>query len=120
MARRTAIPFRLGCADRGLGYRLPNAQTKDGAALRSRLRTLGVLRSSGHEHFRGCLTIPVLDAEGRVGEVYGRRVQRLDPRTAASAHLYLPGEMAQLYQGGRLPDTTFVRGGQVVDNPFGP
>jgi DNA primase len=83
--------FKLGFADRSLGYRLPNAQTKDGAALRTRLRALGVLRSSGHEHFRGCLTIPVLDEHGAVGEIYGRRVQALDPRTAASAHLYLPG-----------------------------
>jgi DNA primase len=83
--------FKLGFADRTLGYRLPTAQTKDGAALRSRLRALGVLRSSGHEHFRGCLTIPVLDEHGQVGEIYGRRVQALDPRTATSAHLYLPG-----------------------------
>ena len=83
--------FRVGFADRSLGYRLPSAQTKPGAQLRSRLRTLGVLRASGHEHFRGCLTIPVLDEQGHVGEVYGRRVQSVDKRTAGSAHLYLPG-----------------------------
>lgn len=83
--------FRLGFANRTLGYRLPHARTVAGAELRSRLQALGVLRSSGHEHFRGCLTIPVLDADGRVGEIYGRRVQALDPRTATSAHLYLPG-----------------------------
>ena len=83
--------FKIGFADRTLGYRLPTAQTKTGAELRSRLRGLGVLRSSGHEHFRGCLTIPVLDGDGRVGEVYGRRVQSVDKRTAGSAHLYLPG-----------------------------
>jgi DNA primase len=83
--------FKVGFADRSLGYRLPNAQTRDGAALRTRLRELGVLRSSGHEHFTGCLTVPVLDGNGAVGEIYGRRVQKLDPRTATSAHLYLPG-----------------------------
>jgi hypothetical protein len=27
-------------------------------------------------------------------------------------------ELAQLYQGGRLKDATFVQGGKVVDNPF--
>lgn len=99
------VAFRFGFADRSLGYRLPNAQTKDGAALRSRLRSLGVLRSSGHEHFRGCLTIPVLDGEGRVGEVYGRRVQKLDPRTATSAHLYLPGPHRGVFNVGVFAST---------------
>lgn len=27
-------------------------------------------------------------------------------------------EMAQLFQGGRLPDVTFLRGGTVVENPW--
>ena len=94
--RRLAHPeaieqFRVGFADRSLGYRLPSAQTKDGSALRLRLRALGVLRGSGHEHFRGCLTIPVLDEQGHVGEIYGRRVASVDKRTGTSAHLYLPG-----------------------------
>jgi hypothetical protein len=40
-------------------------------------------------------------------------------RGATSAGKLTEWEMAQLYQGGRLADTTFVRGGQVVDNPFG-
>lgn len=39
--------FKIGFADRTLGYRLPTAQTKPGAELRSRLRALGVLRASG-------------------------------------------------------------------------
>jgi DNA primase catalytic core len=109
--RRIAHPeaveaFRLGFADRTLGYRLPNAQTRDGEALRSRLRALGVLRASGHEHFRGCLTVPVLDVEGRVGEVYGRRVQRPDPRRAAtSAHLYLPGPHRGVWNIGAFAAT---------------
>lgn len=29
-------------------------------------------------------------------------------------------ELSQLYQAGRLGDTTFVRGGSVVENPFLP
>jgi len=29
-------------------------------------------------------------------------------------------EMAMLYEGSRLPDVTFVRGGRVVSNPFRP
>jgi hypothetical protein len=38
---------------------------------------------------------------------------------AAGTGGYTDWEMAQLYQGGRLSDTTFMRGGSVVDNPFG-
>ena len=38
---------------------------------------------------------------------------------APSAHL-TEWEMATLYQAGRLPDVTFVRAGEVVDNPFSP
>jgi hypothetical protein len=33
---------------------------------------------------------------------------------------YTDWEMGQLYQAGRLPGVTFVRGGRVVENPFGP
>lgn len=79
--------FRIGFADRTLGYRIPHSRTADGAQVRGRLRDLGVIKTSGHEHFRGCLTFPVLDADGNVGEVYGRRLDsHTNPR-----HLYLPG-----------------------------
>jgi hypothetical protein len=40
-------------------------------------------------------------------------------RGAAGTGGYTDWEMAQLYQGGRLPGVTFVRGGQVVESPFG-
>ncbi len=79
--------FRMGFADRTLGYRIPHSRTAEGARVRGRLRDLGVIKTSGHEHFRGCLTFPILDAAGAVGEVYGRR---LDPH-ATPRHLYLPG-----------------------------
>ncbi|RLA04184.1 MAG: DNA primase, partial [Gammaproteobacteria bacterium] len=80
--------FSLGLANRTLGLRLPEKSRKAGAELRRRLQALGVIRSSGHEHLNGCLTIPVLDEAGRVGEVYGRRVSDHDGRPG---HLYLPG-----------------------------
>ena len=79
--------FQVGFADRTLGYRVPHSRTAEGARVRGRLRDLGVIKTSGHEHLRGCLTFPVLDAAGQVGEVYGRR---LDPH-ATPRHLYLPG-----------------------------
>ena len=56
--------FRLGYADRTLGYRLPAANRKSGAEVRGRLQALGVLRESGHEHLRGSLVIPILAPTG--------------------------------------------------------
>ena len=71
-------------ADRTLGYRVPHSRTAAGARIRGRLRDLGLVKASGHEHFRGCVTFPVLDAGGDVGEVYGRR---LDPAAQPPASL---------------------------------
>lgn len=80
--------FSLGLANRTLGLRLPEKSRKAGAELRGRLQSIGVIRSSGHEHLNGCLTIPVFDEAGRVGELYGRRVS---DHTDRANHLYLPG-----------------------------
>jgi DNA primase len=82
--------FRLGFANRTLGYRLPKTVRKDGAAIRGRLQKLGILRKSGHEHLTGSLVIPVFDEQGRVCEVYGRKI-RDDLRKGTPIHLYLPG-----------------------------
>ena len=82
--------FRLGYANRTLSYRLPNKQRKEGAEARGRLGRLGILRESGHEHFNGCVVVPVTDSTGTVVELYGRKLD-WDPRTGQAAHLYLPG-----------------------------
>ena len=81
--------FRLGYANRTLGYRLPSSDRREGAELRGRLQSLGVIRDSGHEHFRGSLVVPVINA-GEVTEIYGRKV-RDDLRQGTPKHLYLPG-----------------------------
>ena len=79
---------RLGFANRTLGLRLPATRLKAGAELRGRLQQIGVLRESGHEHFNGCLVVPVIDAEGHVTGVYGRKItEGVNP----PLHLYLPG-----------------------------
>lgn len=82
--------FRLGYANRTLGYRLPAKNRQAGAAVRGRLQRLGVLRESGHEHFSGSLVIPILDEAGEVVQLYGRKV-RNDLRAGTPLHLYLPG-----------------------------
>lgn len=80
--------FRLGFANRTLGLRLPQARVKAGGELRARLQGLGVLRESGHEHFNGCLVVPVFDDAGNVTEIYGRKI---GDKVEGPAHLYLPG-----------------------------
>jgi len=82
--------FRLGHADRTLSYRLPTKERKEGAELRGRLGRLGIFRASGHEHFNGCVVVPVWDSTGSVVGLYGRKLD-WDPRTGQPAHLYLPG-----------------------------
>ena len=98
--RRIAHPeaverFRLGYANRTLGYRLPDKNRAAGADIRGRLQRLGVYRASGHEHFSGSLVVPVIN-DGVVREVYGRKV-RDDLRAGTPAHLYLPGPHAGVF-----------------------
>jgi DNA primase catalytic core len=82
--------FSLGYANRTLGLRLPSPKRADGLKLRHRLTSLGILRATGHEHLNGCLVIPVFDEQGRVAEVYGRKI-RDDLRDGTAYHVYLPG-----------------------------
>lgn len=82
--------FRLGYANRTLGLRLPPKTRKDGARMRHQLTKIGIIRPSGHEHLNGCLTIPVFDAEGRVVQVYGRKIVH-HLKNGSVYHLYLPG-----------------------------
>ena len=65
--------FRLGYANRTLGYQLPIKQLKAGAEIRGALQRIGVLRESGHEHFNGSLVVPVVTPAGEIAEVYGKR-----------------------------------------------
>jgi DNA primase len=82
--------FRLGYANRTLAYRLPQKNRKTGAEQRGQLQRIGVLRESGHEHLNGSLVIPVFDAEHRVTEMYGRKIND-NLREGTPKHLYLPG-----------------------------
>lgn len=82
--------FRIGFANRTLGYRLPDRNRKEGAELRGRLQKLGIIRESGHEHFMGSVVFPVLSLEGEVTEIYGRKITA-GLRVGTPLHTYLPG-----------------------------
>ena len=77
--------FRIGVSDRSLGYRLPRANRRAGAEVRGRLQRLGILRQTGHESLRGCITVPLLHEDDAVVTVYGRR---LDDRAGETADVY--------------------------------
>ncbi len=87
-SRELIEAHRLGFANRTLGLRLPAARVKAGLELRGRLQKTGLIRETGHEHFNGCLVVPVIDEAGHVREVYGRKItEGVNP----PLHLYLPG-----------------------------
>ena len=88
--------FKLGYANRTLGYRLPAKNRQEGAAMRGALQRLGLYRASGHEHFSGSLVIPVLAENGQVQEVYGRKIND-HLRKGTPKHLYLPGPHAGVW-----------------------
>jgi len=82
--------FKLGFANRTLGLRLPEKSRAAGARMRKRLVATGLFRASGHEHFNGSVVVPIHDAEGKVVEVYGRKITT-GLRKGTPLHLYLPG-----------------------------
>ena len=82
--------FRLGFSNRSLGYHLPEKNRLEGARQRGRLEELGVFRASGHEHFVGSVVVPIIDLNGDVVQMYGRKI-RDDLRPGTEYHLYLPG-----------------------------
>jgi DNA primase catalytic core len=88
--------FRLGFANRTLGYRLPASNRAAGAEMRGRLQRLGVIRESGHEHFNGSIVIPVFNRSGVVVEMYGRKITP-NLREGTPNHLYLPGAHAGVW-----------------------
>jgi DNA primase len=86
--------FRLGFANRTLGYYLPKSNRVAGIEQRGRLKALGVLRNQtpGHEHFNGSLVIPIINLEGEVVQMYGRKITP-NLREGTPDHLYLPGPL---------------------------
>jgi DNA primase catalytic core len=88
--------FRLGFANRTLGYRLPAKNRAAGAEMRGRLQERGILRESGHEHFNGSVVIPVFNSSGEVVEMYGRKITP-NLREGTPNHLYLPGAHAGVW-----------------------
>jgi DNA primase catalytic core len=92
--------FQIGYSNGTLHKALP----KSGDVIRN-LKTLGVLNVKGQEHFRGCITVPIFDAAGKVTGIYGRRVSDAEPQ-----HLYLPGQHRGVFNGAtaKTNQTLFI------------
>jgi len=98
--------FRLGYANRTLGYRVP-ATTAEGRKLKEQLRRLGILRESGHEHLSGSVVVPIFES-GAGGEasaypvqLYGRKIIH-NLRAGTPDHLYLAGELRGVFNAAAL------------------
>lgn len=64
----------IGFCDRTLGKELPERRSFDGGAIRGSLQRQGLLMTSGHERFRGCVVFPELDAQQKIVAAVGFRV----------------------------------------------
>jgi len=105
--------FRLGFANRTLGYRVPPQETAAGRDLKAHLQRLGVLRpTTGHEHLNGCVVFPLQDTTGRTVQLYGRRIaEGANPR-----HLYLAGPQRGVWNAaGLLPGADWFVGEALID-----
>ena len=93
--------FKLGFSDRSLGLRLPVKHRTDGKVIRAKLQNKGILRSSGHEHFAGSITFPIIDEQGNTTEVYGRKINN-GLRKGTAFHIYLPGPHLGIFNQSEL------------------
>ena len=95
-----AEALRIGLSDRSLGLRIPGRRWKAGLAMRTRLSEFGILRDTGHEAFRGCVVVPIVNEWGVVA-LYGHRLERGREDVWASG---LPGSMFEVRSGGVTDD----------------
>ena len=100
--------FQIGFADRTLGLRLPEKNRKEGDALRTRLTRLGLWRDSGHEHFNGCIVVPLHDEQGQIVSLYGRRASRPAATRGELRHLYPPGPHRGLFNREALASSEII------------
>lgn len=112
LAAEAVDTFRLGFVDRTLGLRLPQANRKEGAAIRERLQRLGILRDTGHEHLRGRVVFPVIGESGAIGTVYGRAI---DDGGKHDRHLFLPGPQSGIWNAAALRSSELIVTEGVID-----
>lgn len=68
--------IRFGLCDRTLGRHIQSARCFEGAAIRGSLQRVGLIRPTGHELFRGCVIVPVFNADKQIIKATGYRYQK--------------------------------------------
>jgi DNA primase catalytic core len=106
--------FKIGYSNRSFGNQLPDKSRKEGAAIRARLTKTGILRESGHEHFNGCIVIPIFDERGGVAGMYGRKIND-HLREGTAYHLYLPGPHKGVFNLTGLVGNTVILCEALID-----
>jgi len=99
------MSYQLGYCNRQLGKQLPHHRSHDGVKLRGALSHLKILRSSGHESFSGCITVPV-HYEGEIVAYYGERIDRA--RRGSSASYWHPIEKPAIFNIDNIEKTSCV------------
>ena len=92
--------FKIGFSDRTLGLGIPQKNRNEGAQIRERLQAAGVYRDNGREHLRGCLVIPIRNAQGHIVQLYGRRIDPKAPKE--NRHLYLAKTLGGIFNADVL------------------
>jgi DNA primase catalytic core len=93
--------FKLGFSNRSLHTKLASADTRTGKDQRAELVEVGLFHKTGHELFNGCLVVPVIDENGLVLDMYGRKIST-KLRKSSPRHLYLPGSHAGVWNAQAL------------------
>jgi len=107
--------FRIGYSNRKLSEILPSRQTNEGAKLRSQLIDIGIFRKHrGHEHFSGSVIFPVIDENGLIQEIYGRKTTPA-LRAGTPKHTYLPGPHQGIWNPDCLREKTVILCESIID-----
>lgn len=81
--------LKLGLCDRTLNKVVPKGLSDEGASIRGTLEVHGLIKPSGHEELRGCVTMPLYDENGLVSGIFGRRMAQYIRRNGRRHVLWL-------------------------------
>lgn len=91
--------LNIGFCDRTMGTNIPKARTPEGAAIRGSLQRAGLVRSTGHELFRGCIVIPAMDNSGSLISAVGYRIGRIRNGDRPVVYWHKPDPKAYVEKG---------------------
>ncbi|QDP01557.1 hypothetical protein [Thalassotalea sp. PS06] len=81
--------LKIGLCDRKLNRVVACSRCAEGASIRGILEVHGLIKPSGHEELRGCVTLPLYDENGLVLGIYGRRMAQYIRREGRRHILWL-------------------------------